>query len=69
MIKLIRIKAAAKAIGVSVQTIYRWSDTDPTFPPLIKLSPGATAIEEQLFDEFVRSKAMPKGEAASHADA
>lgn len=69
MIKLIRVKAAAKAIGVSVQTIYRWSDNDPTFPPLIKLSPGATAIEESLFDDFVRSKAIPKGEASNHVDA
>jgi len=60
MIKLIRIKAAAKAIGVSVQTIYRWAELDPAFPPLIKLSAGATAIEEKLFDEFVKSKATTK---------
>lgn len=60
MIKLIRVKKAAEAAGVSVQTIYRWVDTEPDFPPLIKLSPGATAIEESLFVQFIESRTQRK---------
>lgn len=60
MIKLIRVKKAAAAAGVTPQTIYRWAATEPDFPPLIKLSPGATAIEEALFEDFINSRTQRK---------
>lgn len=65
MVKLIRVKKAAEAAGVSVQTIYRWAEADPDFPPLIKLSPGATAIEEALFEDFINSRTQRKQPAQS----
>lgn len=54
--QFIRIKQAAESAGVSINTIYRWSNTDHEFPTLVKLGPNSTVIEKELFDDFIRKR-------------
>lgn len=54
--QFLRIKNAAESAGVSIQTIYRWANTDPEFPTLVKLGPGATVIEKELFEGFIQKR-------------
>lgn len=41
----LRPKASASYLGVSIATFWRYAKSDPTFPELIKLSPGVTVID------------------------
>lgn len=54
--QFIRIKQAAASAGVSIPTIYRWASTISDFPTLVKLGPGSTVIEKELFDDFIRKR-------------
>ncbi len=54
--QFIRIKQAAASAGVSIPTLYRWAATISDFPTLVKLGPGATVIEKELFDDFIRKR-------------
>lgn len=37
-----RVRRMGEIYGVSVATIWRWSNTDPQFPRPVKVSPGVT---------------------------
>ncbi len=53
MVKYLRPKEAAQALGFSIVTLYRRAKEDPDFPRLINLSPGHTVISEQDLVAYV----------------
>lgn len=57
MVKYLRPKDAAQALGFSIVTLYRRAKEDPDFPRLINLSPGHTVISEQDLVAYVEKKA------------
>jgi prophage regulatory protein len=52
---LVSPKQAAKLIGVSEATLFRWVRQRPVFPRPVKLSPGCTRFRLQELLDFVAS--------------
>ncbi|OQK16743.1 hypothetical protein AU255_02215 [Methyloprofundus sedimenti] len=52
---LIRPATAAKCLGVSISTIWRWAKK-PGFPDKIKLSDGITAFKAEEIHAWIESR-------------
>lgn len=57
MIKNLRPRQAADALGIGMSTFWLWAKTDPDFPKLIKMSPQCTVVREQDLIDYVEKKA------------
>ena len=55
MMKNYRPAEAAKALGVSTPTLWRWLASKEL--PAVKLSPGVTIITEEALEAFIARKA------------
>jgi len=62
--KLLRPKEAAKKLGVSRQSLWRWCRDIPDFPKPVKLAPGTTAFMESELEKFIRSRQVQPEEEA-----
>jgi prophage regulatory protein len=58
MVKNLRPRPAADALGVSLSTFWHKAKTDPDFPPLIKLGPKCTVVREADLEAYVDLKAQ-----------
>ena len=56
MLKNLRPRQAADALGISESTFWARSKDDPDFPDLIKLSPRCTVVREQDLIDYVERK-------------
>lgn len=74
MVKNLRPRQAADALGMGLSTFWLAARTDPEFPPLIKLGPKCTVVREADLEAYVKKKAeasaasrrpLPKQEAAA----
>ena len=57
MIKNLRPRQAADALGIGLSTFWLKVKTDPDFPQLIRLSPQCTVVRESDLEEYVNRKA------------
>jgi predicted DNA-binding transcriptional regulator AlpA len=62
MVKNLRPREAADALGVGLSTFWLKAKTDPDFPPLIKLGPKATVVREADLAAYVDKKAKASAE-------
>lgn len=58
MVKNLRPRQAAEALGIGISTFWLKAKTDPDFPPLIKLGPAATVVRESDLEAYVEKKAQ-----------
>ncbi len=68
MVKNLRPRQGADAIGVGLSTFWRLASTDPDFPQLIRLSPRCTVVREADLQAYMDLKAAKAGK-APQADA
>ena len=54
---LLTIRTAGAVAGISPATIYRLANTDPLFPPLVKLGRRCTRIRAGALTSWLASKA------------
>lgn len=57
MVKNLRPRQAAEALGIGLSTFWLKAKTDPDFPPLISLGPKATVVREADLEAYVERKA------------
>lgn len=57
MVKNLRPREAAQALGIGLSTFWLKAKTDPDFPPLISLGPKATVVREADLEAYVEKKA------------
>jgi predicted DNA-binding transcriptional regulator AlpA len=57
MVKNLRPREAAEALGIGLSTFWAKAKTDPDFPPLISLGPKATVVREADLEAYVEKKA------------
>lgn len=57
MVKNLRPREAAQALGIGLSTFWLKARTDPDFPPLISLGPKATVVREADLEAYVEKKA------------
>lgn len=55
MNRLLSIKETAKALGVSVSTIYRFLKHDPKFPKALRLTRKKTVFREEDVNKWIES--------------
>ncbi len=70
MVKNLRPKQAAEALGISLATFWRRAKDEPDFPPLIKLGDKMTVVRESDLADYTERKLqaqLAKGKAASAA--
>jgi len=53
----LRPAKAADYLGVGLSTFWLKAKTDPDFPPLIKLSPRTTVVQQAALDRYLATKA------------
>jgi predicted DNA-binding transcriptional regulator AlpA len=56
MVKNLRPKQAAAALGIGLSTFWLKSKTDPDFPPVIRLSERCSVVTEESLSEYVQKK-------------
>ncbi|WP_350654793.1 AlpA family phage regulatory protein [Pseudoalteromonas sp. D48-MNA-CIBAN-0056] len=52
----LRLKNAAKYLNISLVTLWRLGETDPTFPPKIRLSSRVALYRKSDLDSWLKSK-------------
>lgn len=57
MVKNLRPRQAADALGIGLSTFWLKARTDPDFPPLINLGPKCTVVREQDLVDYLDKKA------------
>jgi predicted DNA-binding transcriptional regulator AlpA len=57
MVKNLRPRQAAEALGIGLSTFWLKAKTDADFPPLIRLGPKATVVREADLEAYVQKKA------------
>ena len=57
MVKNLRPREAAEALGIGLSTFWLKAKTDPDFPALISLGPKATVVREADLEAYVEKKA------------
>jgi predicted DNA-binding transcriptional regulator AlpA len=63
--KFLRMKGVAAVIGVSRHTLRRIIERDPTFPPVVELSPGIRMWRERDVREWLNRKYLAALERAA----
>lgn len=58
MVKNLRPREAAQALGIGLSTFWLKAKTDPDFPPLISLGPKSTVVREADLEAYVERKAQ-----------
>ncbi|MBA2964990.1 MULTISPECIES: helix-turn-helix transcriptional regulator [Ramlibacter] len=58
MVKNLRPREAAQALGIGLSTFWLKAKTDPDFPQLISLGPKATVVREADLEAYVEKKAQ-----------
>lgn len=58
MVKNLRPRQAADALGIGLSTFWLRAKTDPDFPSLISLSPRCTVVRERDLADYVDKKAQ-----------
>lgn len=58
MVKNLRPRQAADALGIGLSTFWLKARTDPDFPPLIQLGPKATVVREADLEAYIERKAQ-----------
>ena len=56
MIRNLRPRQAADALGISLTTFWVKAKTDPDFPTLIRMSPGCTVVQESDLEAYMQKK-------------
>lgn len=57
MVKNLRPRQAADALGIGLSTFWLKTKTDPDFPPVIRLGPKCSIVREQDLIAYVDKKA------------
>lgn len=57
MVKNLRPRQAADALGIGLSTFWLKTKTDPDFPPVIRLGPRCSVVREQDLAAYVDKKA------------
>jgi prophage regulatory protein len=57
MIKNLRPRQAADALGIGLSTFWLKARTDPDFPQLIQLGPKSTIVRESDLADYIDKKA------------
>lgn len=57
MVKNLRPRQAADALGIGLSTFWLKAKTDPDFPTLINLGPKCTVVRESDLVDYVDKKA------------
>ncbi len=58
MLKNLRPRQAADALGISETTFWARAKDDPDFPPLIRLTARCTVVREQDLIDYVELKSQ-----------
>jgi prophage regulatory protein len=58
MVKNLRPRQAAEALGTGLSTFWLKAKTDPDFPPLISRSSKATVVREADLEAYIDKKAQ-----------
>jgi predicted DNA-binding transcriptional regulator AlpA len=64
MVKNLRPREAAQALGIGLSTFWLKAKTDPDFPQLISLGPKSTVVREADLEAYVEKKASKGREQA-----
>lgn len=67
MVKNLRPRQAADALGIGLSTFWLKARTDPDFPPLIRIGPKCTVVREADLEVYVEKKTRPTGTAVGAA--
>lgn len=68
MVRNLRPKEAAKALGISLPTFWRYARSDASFPQLIKQGPRTTVVREADLEAYLEKKlqqSAPRRETAA----
>lgn len=57
MVKNLRPRQAAEALGIGLSTFWLNAKTDPDFPTLIQLGPKTTVVRESDLEAYIEKKA------------
>lgn len=57
MVKNLRPREAADALGIGLSTFFLKAKTDPDFPTLIRLGPKCTIVRESDLVDYIDKKA------------
>lgn len=57
MVKNLRPRQAADALGIGLSTFWLNARTDPDFPTLIQLGPKTTVVREADLEAYIEKKA------------
>ena len=57
MVKNLRPREAAKALGIGLSTFWSKAKTDPQFPLLISIGPKSTVVRESDLEAYVEKRA------------
>ncbi len=57
MVKNLRPRDAARALGIGLSTFWLKAKTDPDFPVLISLGPKSTVVREADLEAYIEKKA------------
>lgn len=60
MIKTMRLREAAVALGISLPNLRQKARTDPDFPTLILLGEKSTVIRESDLEKYLEKKSKPR---------
>ena len=55
-IEAVRLKDVCQMVGVSRPTVWRWVNSDPSFPKPFKLSPSITAWDKAEVEDWLSAK-------------
>ena len=58
MVRNLRPRQAADALGIGLSTFWLKAKTDPDFPQLIQLGPKSTIVRECDLEAYVEKKAV-----------
>ena len=69
MVRNLRPRQAAEALGIGLSTFWLRAKTDPDFPLLVRLGPKSTVVRETDLEAYVEKKASEAREAAEAVSA
>lgn len=64
MVKNLRPRQAADALGIGLSTFWLKAKTDPDFPTLIRLGAKSTVVREADLEAYVEKKSQASAKAA-----
>lgn len=67
MIKNLRPRQAADALGIGLSTFWLKANTDPDFPPLIRLGPKCTVVREVDLEVYLEKKCVARSKEGAMA--